>query len=332
MTIPRRGHSAGRDYPRPVFVLAEVGATPIAKFDLVKENASGTLEVAGAGDAVFGVADSQGDAGENVHVQVGGVRELDTTGSPGFSYRWEHVVAAGSNQVDNGSAGDPYFASLIEYRSADSRARVLLHADAIKTCARSIRTQGDETISVGDVTAGRPWVRSSSDRLETPRVAGTTAQRPGSGVRYDGATYYDTDVNALLVWCDALSRWVGPTQFLQLGYARSGSIGSFILRFQNNDMGWTNTPWVPSRAIEITNVGVATKGGTGGSTWTYRLRKNGSGTDLWTHAVVSATTWTTSVETVGVTFVAGDRIQFRADTGANEAIQGVLEVEFVPVY
>ena len=297
----------------------------------VKTDGGSPLKVADAtdGDAVYGIATTGTEAADEiVYVIVEGPAVLSAKSSASWASH-RRVVAAGSGEVDEGSTGDPYFATVISHDATDDTVEVYVHADAIQTVGRALVDRSDVVYPIGALTAGRP-ITLTTTGVETPLHSGTTANRPSTP--FDGQTYYDTDIRELII-ADALGNWVSTASHeVGFGYNRGSSVSQAT-------MGWiwtthsadTGIPWYVQHDAIVVGARFSLKSTSGGSTWTPFIRLNGSGSPSWTGTGrVSTTSWATYTETPNLVLSAGDRLYCPAtQSGGAEPIQCSLILYYV---
>lgn len=310
--------------------LAQVIASgTVSTGNIVK--ASGTpfkVSAAADGDSVFGVVATAAEADEKCVIIVEGEALVKTKSTASWTTH-RRVCAAGSNEADQGSADDPYFATLIEHYSSSNLARVYVHGDSFPRAARSLVDSSDVSWPLGALTAGRPLVLGTTSRVASPLHIGATGDRPASP--YTGQNFFDSDVGEQLVYDG--TRWRSATYHkASMGRLSAVGVASIDLSYLSNQLSTdTGLPWVVEKAARIVEVSWGLRAGTGGKTWTLSLRTNGSGSDAWTGSgQTSSTSWQRFNETVGLALTAGTTVRALATISATtEALQVSAELMWV---
>lgn len=310
--------------------LAQVIASgTVSTGNIVK--ASGTpfkVSAAADGDSVFGVVATAAEADEKCVIIVEGEALVKTKSTASWTTH-RRVCAAGSNEADQGSADDPFFATLIEHYSSSNLARVYVHGDSFPRAARSLVDSSDVSWPLGALTAGRPLVLGTTSRVASPLHIGATGDRPASP--YTGQNYFDSDVGEQLVYDG--TRWRSATYHkASMGRLSAVGVASIDLSYLSNQLSTdTGLPWVVEKAARIVEVSWGLRAGTGGKTWTLSLRTNGSGSDAWAGSgQTSSTSWQRFNETVGLALTAGTTVRALATISATtEALQVAAEIMYV---
>lgn len=304
--------------------LAQVIASgTVSTGNIVK--ASGTpfkVSAAADGDSVFGVVATAAEADEKCVIIVEGEALVKTKSTASWTTH-RRVCAAGSNEADQGSADDPFFATLIEHYSSSNLARVYVHGDSFPRAARSLVDSSDVSWPLGALTAGRPLVLGTTSRVASPLHIGTTGNRPASP--YTGQTYFDSDISEAIVYDGTRWRSATPHQF-SCGRVNGSAASSNGMFFNaSNAMTDAAGPFIVDLAARVMRVSWGMATGTGGIDWTLRLRLNGSGSDSWaSSARTSSTSWQYWNETIDLALSAGDRLRWLADTGGSTETQRVM--------
>lgn len=323
----RSGRAGALPTPDPVFAVGKLD-TALARGALVRENASGLLVQAADGEDVFGVLACSGEASAHVAVQVGGVVRVATTGSPGLTTMFQPVVCAGSNTVDSGTAGDPDFAALIHYDSGDSTADVLLRGTALRAPARALFDRSSMTSFPVDSLSADRYLAVTGGKVVTGARSGATGSRPGSP--FTGQTYFDSTLGIEMTYNG--TRWQSSHRYplTLFSNSRTTTITTTTSVVFQNDSSDAELPWVAPRACRIVGCRFVIKGGTGGKTWTARLRLNGSGADTWTStARTSSTSWVGYDETIDLSIAQDDRVTLVVNQGgAAETLRSILYFEY----
>ena len=297
---------------------------------IVKASASPFLKVTTAadGDPVYGVAVWHGEDGVTTQVLIEGETWVKAKSTASWTTH-RRVCAAGSNEVDQGSTDDPFFATLIEHDATNNKARIYVHADAMPRAARSLVDSSDVSWPLGALTAGRPLVLGTTSRVASPLHIGATGDRPASP--YTGQNFFDSDVGEQLVYDG--TRWRSATYHkASMGRLSAVGVASIDLSYLSNQLSTdTGLPWVVEKAARIVEVSWGLRAGTGGKTWTLSLRTNGSGSDAWTGSgQTSSTSWQRFNETVGLALTAGTTVRALATISATtEALQVAAEIMYV---
>lgn len=313
--------------PSPAYVNGKLD-TALSKGALVRENASGLLVQAADGEDVFGVLAASGEASANVPVQIGGVVRIATTGSPGFTQRYQSVVCAGSNQIDSGTAGDPDFGSVIFYDSGDSTADVLLRGTAQRAPARSLFDRSSMTSFPVDSLSADRYLAVTGGKIITKARSGATGSRPGTP--FTGQAYFDSTLGVEMTYNG--TRWQSAHRYIAQFWSnsRTTAITTTTAVVFQNDSSDAEMPWVVPKSLRIVGCRYIIKGGTGGKTWTARLRLDGSGSDTWTStARSSSTSWVGYDETIDQALSADQRVTIIVNQGgAAETLRSILYFEY----
>lgn len=317
------GSAAGR--AQEARLQTAISAAAVVPGAIVKASGSPPkVSAASDGESVYGVC--LGDAGEantQVPVLVYGEATVKAKSTASWTTH-RRVCAAGSNEVDEGSTGDPYFATLIAHDTTNNRARIFVHGDAMQTVARAVVDQADTVFPIASLSASRYLTVNGSSKVEAPTRTGNAASRPGT--TFTGQQYFDSTIG--MEYSHDGTRWRSSTPSLIAFGNRSASATSLgMSAYAALQMGDTNgLPWFAPADCRFIGAYFILKGGTGGKTWTMRLRLNGSGSDTWTSTARSSTTsFATYDETIDQAFSKGDRIQCLVDQGgAAEGIQAEI--------
>lgn len=325
-----------------------------------------TVAQAGDGESVFGICCSQGGSGDTVRVIVQGRTSLKATAAASWASH-RRVCAAASNEVDQGASNDPWFATLVYHDAATTEAVVDLHTDAMPAIARGVRDIDGMAYTFDSMTVDRPLIVRSG-RIASERPIGSTANRPSSP--YGGQFYYDTDIDSLITWDGAAwvyaqnhkgtsfpgspvegqrfyrtdhdaqytydgARWLGEPFTIDIRSLRGSAVSSFYPGPGNLASDDANAPIIFGRTVRILAISSGLRGGTGGRTWTTRLRLDGSGSDSFacTNTIVSsAGTWVLAAqEAVGLSLTATNRLNIYTNaSGGSETYgySGTLTVAF----
>lgn len=310
--------------------LAQVIASgTVSTGNIVK--ASGTpfkVSAAADGDSVFGVVATAAEADEKCVIIVEGEALVKTKSTASWTTH-RRVCAAGSNEADQGSADDPYFATLIEHYSSSNLARVYVHGDSFPRAARSLVDSSDVSWPLGALTAGRPLVLGTTSRVASPLHIGATGDRPASP--YTGQNFFDSDVGEQLVYDGTRWRSAVPHEFYcgRVNAFASTAMDMFFLA--SNAMTDATAPFLMRMSGRFVGAYFSLKGGTGGKAWTLRLRLNGSGADTWAgSARTSSTSWQSFTETIDEAITAGSTVRWLCDQGgAAETLQVQVATAFV---
>lgn len=281
------------------------------------------------GDSVYGVAVTTGESGVACQVLIEGETWVKAKSTASWAST-RRVVAAGSDEVDQGSADDPYFATLLEHDATRNLARIYIHSDAMPRVARSLNDASDVTWPLGTLSAGRPLVLGTgSGKVLTPLHVGSSASRPSSP--FTGQTYWDSDIAENLVYDG--TRWRSATlhQFVcgrVNGVAASTNDMNLIA---SNAMSDATMPFIIDKDARVVGCYFSLKGGTGSIAWTLRLRLDGSGSDTFAGAArTSSTSWQAFSETIDQAVTAGQRLRWLANTGGStETLQAQVLTSFV---
>ncbi len=280
------------------------------------------------GDSVYGVAVTTGESGVACQVLIEGETWVKAKSTASWAAT-RRVVAAGSDEVDQGAADDPFFATLLEHDTTRNLARIYIHSDAMPRVARTLIDSADGLWPLGALTAGRPLVLGTTTRVATPKHIGITSDRPSSP--FTGQTYYDSDVGEQLVYDGTRWRSAFLHQFVcgrVNGVAASTNDMNLIA---SNAMSDATMPFLIDKDARIVGAYFSLKGGTGSIAWTARLRLDGSGSDSFAGAArTSSTSWQNFSESIDLAVTAGQRIRWLANTGGStETLQAQILTSFV---